>query len=164
VVIDPVVSTVTDIVVEPVHRSGLGRLVPMSLVITNGDAISLDCNSVGFESLPCAEETDYLPGGSGPAELQAFDAYFRPFVGIEDPSDPLAANASGVIVRDTPPRGTLELRKDQQWCAQSRPVGRVVGITTDKAWRINFVLLRERKHWMPRVHVVPFNRASGPIL
>ena len=65
VVIDPATSTVTGFVVEPLHRSGLGRLVPTSSVTIDSDAISIASSSACFEDFPSAEETDYTPGGSG---------------------------------------------------------------------------------------------------
>src|ERR1700678_1370677 len=43
VVIDPVAETVTHLVVEPEHRSGLGRLVPLELVDASAAEVQLRC-------------------------------------------------------------------------------------------------------------------------
>jgi hypothetical protein len=164
IVIEKATSRVTHVVVEPEHRSGLGRLVPTSLVNADTGSISIPYTSAQFNALPRAEEIEYLPGGSGAAELEAYDSYYKPFVGIEDASTPLAANASGVVLRDMPPKGTVELRPGQELRTTNGPVGRVKGVLTDDTWRINFLLLRERNRWIPRVAVVPFNQVSGPVV
>ena len=65
VVVDPVARELTHLVVEPAHRSGLGRLVPLDLVEAGADEVRLRCTLAEFEKLPAAEETDFLPGGSG---------------------------------------------------------------------------------------------------
>ncbi len=65
VVVDPVARAVTHIVVEPRHRSGLGRLVPLNLVGATGDRdkVVLGCTRAAFDRLEVAEETRFLTGG-----------------------------------------------------------------------------------------------------
>jgi hypothetical protein len=43
VVVDPVAGEVTHLVVEPEHRQGLGRLVPLALVEVRADGVRLGC-------------------------------------------------------------------------------------------------------------------------
>ena len=62
VVVNPVAQTVTHIVIEPKHRAGLGRLVPLDLLEDASDEIRLRCTLAEFETLPIAEEIQLLPG------------------------------------------------------------------------------------------------------
>src|ERR1700722_8107664 len=63
IVVNPVVREVTDLVVEPKHRAGLGRLVPLDLVRhADDDVVELACTLAEFEQLDFAEETHFLPG------------------------------------------------------------------------------------------------------
>ena len=47
VVVDPVARAVTHLVVEPKHRQGLGRLVPLDLVEDTTDGVLLRCTTAG---------------------------------------------------------------------------------------------------------------------
>jgi hypothetical protein len=59
VVLDPVARVVTHLVVEPEHRHGPGRLVPLGLVDATTGQIRLRCTMAEFENLEPAEETHY---------------------------------------------------------------------------------------------------------
>jgi hypothetical protein len=64
VVVDPVARTLTHIVVEPEHRGGAARLVPLELVESTSNEIRLRCTRSEFDKLEEAEETHFLPGAS----------------------------------------------------------------------------------------------------
>ena len=64
VVVDPLTRTVTHLVVEPKHRHGYGRLVPLDIVDATAGEIRLRCTLAEFERLDPAEETRFLPGTS----------------------------------------------------------------------------------------------------
>ena len=55
VVIDLLARVVTYLVVEPEHRSGLGRLVPLDLVQSVGTEVKLSCTKAGFDRLDRAD-------------------------------------------------------------------------------------------------------------
>ena len=65
VVVDPVARTVTHIVVEPKHRQGQGRLVPVRLVDASSREMRLRCSVSDFEELEFAEETHSCRGRRG---------------------------------------------------------------------------------------------------
>jgi hypothetical protein len=48
VVVDPLAHALTHLVVEPAHRLGLGRLVPLSLVDVSEGGIRLRCTMAEF--------------------------------------------------------------------------------------------------------------------
>jgi hypothetical protein len=70
VVVDRGTRTATHLVVEPRHRSGLARLVPLDHVDTTGGTIQLRYTEAEFKDLAAAEETvaEILPG-PGPVEV-----------------------------------------------------------------------------------------------
>ena len=102
VVVDPVARELTHLVVEPEHRSGLGRLVPLDKVEAGAGEIRLRYTLDEFEELPSAEETDFLPGGSGYDAYAAHEAYYWPYFGLEGGADPRLALASAVDPRHAP--------------------------------------------------------------
>src|SRR5208283_4580887 len=65
VVVDPLARAVTHLVVEPKHRHGAARLVPLDLVDATTGEIRLRCSLAEFEKLDPAEETRFLPGTPG---------------------------------------------------------------------------------------------------
>jgi len=65
VVVDPVARVLTHLVVEPKHRSGLGKLVPLDLVDATTGEVRLACTLAQFDKLEPAEETQFLPGTGG---------------------------------------------------------------------------------------------------
>jgi len=80
VVVDPVARKVTHLVVEPKHREGLGRLVPLDLVDSRGGEVQLRCSLAEFDKLDPAEETRFLPGNSdytgyGPEQVLSWPYY-----------------------------------------------------------------------------------------
>ena len=102
VVVDPVARALTHVVVEPEHRSGLGRLMPLGLVEQeSGGQLLLHCSRTAiFDTFQAAEETDFLPGGSGYGDYAAHEAYYWPYFGIEAGDDPSVTYASGVVTHD----------------------------------------------------------------
>ena len=74
VIIDPATETVTHLVIEPKHRLGVGRLVPLDLVDTTAGDIRLRCTVEEFGGLEPAQEAelvDDVTGGLGVGALNA---------------------------------------------------------------------------------------------
>ena len=65
VVVDPVKQEMTHLVVEPEHRAGLGRSRSPSSLHESSDGVRPLRIRDDFDNLPVAEETYFLPGGSG---------------------------------------------------------------------------------------------------
>jgi len=63
VIVDPVAH----LVVEPEHRRGLGRLVPLGLIDATSGKVRLSCTQAEFGKLEPAEGTRFIPGSSGNA-------------------------------------------------------------------------------------------------
>ncbi len=161
VVVDPVARSLTHLVVEPEHRAGLGRLVPLDRVASGADGVALRCTLEEFDALPHAEENDFLPGGSGYADYEAHEAYYWPYFGIEGGPDPLAANASGIVTHDTLPPGEVGVRRGDRVHATDGEIGKVEGLVVDTdAGHVTHVLLQEGHLWGRKDVAIPIGNVT----
>jgi hypothetical protein len=158
VVVDPVARAVTHVVVEPEHRSGLARLVALHLIEpgTDAEAIRLRIALDEFEELPHAEETYFLPGGSGESAYEAHELYYWPYFGLTGGIQPYAPDASGLVTRDTIPAGEVEVRRDDRVHASDGEIGKVEGLVVEPAnGHVTHVLLQEGHLWGRKQVAIP---------
>jgi sporulation protein YlmC with PRC-barrel domain len=162
VVVDPVARAVTHLVVEPEHRSGLGRLVPLAQVETSREGLRLRCTADQLRALPLAEETDFLPGGSGYEDYEAHEAFFWPYFGLEGGGSPLVTNASGVVTRDALPPGEVGVRRGERVHATDGEIGKVEGLVVDpERGLVTHVLLQEGHFWGRKQVAIPIDDVTG---
>lgn len=148
VVVDPIARALTHLVIEPEHRAGLGRLVPLDRVESGADGVQLRYTLDEFYALPNAEENDFLPGGSGYADYAAHEAYYWPYFGIEGGPDPAVANASAIVTHDTLPPGEIGMRRGDPVHATDGEIGKVEGLVIGtKGGHVTHVLLQEGHLW-----------------
>jgi sporulation protein YlmC with PRC-barrel domain len=150
VVVDPVAKAVTHLVVEPKHRSGLGRLVPLDLVDA-GEAgageLRLRCTRAEFDHLAGAEETHFLPGSEGYPGYEDDQVLSWPYYG---------GNVSPPVTVDTLPAGEVAVRRGQRVHATDGPIGQVQGLVIDTASRhVTHVLLQEGHLWGRKGVAIP---------
>jgi sporulation protein YlmC with PRC-barrel domain len=158
VVVDPVAQTLTHLVVEPVHRAGLGRLVSRHLVVPGTDAgsVQLGISLVEFDALPRAEETDFLPGGSGSDAYAAHELYYWPYYGLAGGVDPYSTLASGIVTKDTIPAGEVEVRRGDRVHASDGEIGKVEGLVIEpEGGHVTHVLLQEGHLWGRKEVAIP---------
>ncbi len=161
VVVDPVARELTHLVVEPEHRSGLGRLVPLDKVEAGAGEIRLRYTLDEFEELPSAEETDFLPGGSGYDAYAAHEAYYWPYFGLEGGADPRLALASAVETRDTLPPGEIGVRRGDAVHATDGEIGKVEGLVVDSGGgHVTHVLLQEGHLWGRKQVAIPIDEVE----
>jgi sporulation protein YlmC with PRC-barrel domain len=162
VVVDPVARALTHLVIEPEHRSGLGRLVPLDTVEAGTDDVRLRCTLAEFEKLPAAEETDFLPGGSGYDAYAAHEAYYWPYFGLEGGADPSLALASAVETRDMLPPGEIGVRRGETVHASDGEIGRVEGFVVDSSQgHVTHVLLQEGHLWGRKEVAIPIGKVEN---
>ncbi len=161
VVVDPVARDVTHLVIEPEHRSGLARLVPLSLVDASGEGVQVRCTRAEFDDLPPAEETDFLPGGSGYESYAQHEAYYWPYFGLEGGADPLMANASAMVTRDTLPPGEVGVRRGERVHATDGEIGKVEGLVVEPVQgHVTHVLLQEGHLWGRKQVAIPIGAVT----
>lgn len=153
VVVDPVARAVTHLVVEPKHRQGLGRLVPVEMAAGDADELRLSCTTEEFEQLPRAEETQFLPAAGGGLGYGAGEAVNWPYYGLGIGGAGMsmggvgmvgAANAIQPIVYDRVPVGEVQVRRGDKVHAADGDIGSVQGLVIfGEDHHVTHVLLQE---------------------
>ena len=150
VVLDPVARTVTHLVVEPKHRTGLARLVPIGIVDETANDLRLRCSTAEFEKLPGAEETEFLPGQAG-----------LPYYGLGVDMGIGVGNTIEPIVYDRIPMGEVEVRRGEQVHATDGTIGKVQGLVIDPAdHHVTHVLLQEGHLWGRKQVAIPIKAVT----
>jgi sporulation protein YlmC with PRC-barrel domain len=159
VVVDPVARAVTHLVVEPRHRQGAGRLVPLDLVEATAGHIRLSCTLAEFENLDHAEETQFLPGSTGfqsyPQDAVREFAYYG-----------LGALGTGfgpdqTVTYETVPLGEVAVRRGDQVFATDGSIGHVQGLVVDPRSRhVTHVLLQEGHLWGRKEVAIPIGAVT----
>ena len=161
VVVDPVARAVTHLVVEPKHRRGLGRLVPLDLVDTTTATVRLRCTVAEFESLAFAEETQFLPrsgryAGYGPGQWLSW-----PYFGLGGGLDLRTGNSSQPVINDKVPLGEVAVRRGEQVHATDGAIGRVQGLVIDPGdHHVTHVLLQEGHLWGRKEVAIPISAVT----
>lgn len=145
-VVDPVARRVTDLAVEPKHRQGLARLVPVELAVPRSSGITLNCTRAEFERFDPAEETQFVPGTRGFEVYGADQVLSWPYYQLGDTvMDPdVEGKVSETVTVDTVPAGEVAVRRGAQVHATDGAIGMVEGLVIDAASRhVTHVLLQE---------------------
>ncbi len=158
VVIDPLDRVVTHLVVEPKHRQGLGRLVPLDLVESSTGGVRIRCTMAEFEKLDHAEETQFLPGSGGHADYEAGQALSQPYYGLAD----TIGDVPEAVTYDTVPLGEVAVRRGDQVHATDGPIGSVEGLVIDpRSHYVTHVLLQEGHLWGRKEVAIPITVVIG---
>jgi sporulation protein YlmC with PRC-barrel domain len=165
VVVDPVAKSVTHLAVEPAHRHGLARLVPVQLAGASAtDSIALDCTLAEFEALDPAEETLFVPGSAGyerygPEQVLSWP-YYRLGDAVMFPDD--EGKVSETVTTDAVPHGEVAVQRGVHVHASDGPVGRVEGLVIDTSSdRVTHVLLQEGHLWGRKQVAIPIGAVTA---
>jgi len=161
VVVDPVAGIVTHLVVEPKHRRGPGRLVPLDLVDATTVTVRLSCDLAAFADLEEAEETQFLPGpaaygGYGMGKLLSWPYYGLGSGGMSRGRLGGGGPVYQAVTYDKVPLGEVAVRRGERVHATDGDIGRVEGLVVDPADRqVTHVLLQEGHLWGRRQVAIP---------
>jgi sporulation protein YlmC with PRC-barrel domain len=145
VIIDPATETVTHLVIEPKHRLGVGRLVPLDLVDTTAGDIRLRCTVEEFGTLEAAQETELVDDVTGVLTAP---------MGITSPVPP--------ILQDVVPLGEADVARGEPVHALDGEIGRVQGLLVDPDdHRVTHVLLQEGHLWGRKKVSIPVSAVTG---
>jgi len=167
VVVDPVARAVTHLVVEPEHRQGLGRLVPLDLVEDTTDGVLLHCTIAQFDDLDSAEDTQFVPGSAGYAAYGPEQVVAWPYYGLAGTAmtpgiDPNLVRSSPTVTYDTIPLGEVEVRRGEPVHATDGSIGHVQGLVVDPRNRhVTHVLLQEGHVWGRKEVAIPIGAVAG---
>ncbi len=178
VVVDPVARALAHLVVDPQHRVGAGRLVPIELVESSvASEIRLRCTRAQFDELPDAEETRFLPGTSGGYGYGPGQVVSLPYFGLGGMGlgmggvGALGMGGAGLggmdagphaVVSDRVPVGEVAVRRGDPVAASDGEIGRVAGLVIDPSdHHVTHVLLDEGHLWGHKRVAIPIGAVAG---
>jgi sporulation protein YlmC with PRC-barrel domain len=150
IIVNPVTRQVTHLAVDPTHRQGLGRLVPVDLVDATTGQIRLRCPLAEFQTLRLAQETeggpDLDPTGHGHPDDTPNKVNWV-FVGgsvIMQPGARGEPKAPQQVTVDYVPEGEVEVHSELTVCATDGDIGQVQGLVVEPGGHhVTHVLLQE---------------------
>jgi len=158
VVVDPVARVVTHLVIEPRHRVGIGRLVPLDLVDATTGVVRLRCKSADFEKLERAEEIRFLPGSGAYEGYSPEQVLSWPYYGL---GGGLAVGSAQPQIVDKIPLGEVDVRRGQPVHATDGEIGRVQGLVVDRSdHHVTHVLLQEGHLWGRKEVAIPIGAVA----
>ncbi len=155
VVLDPVARAITHVIVEPKHRPGQGRLVPVDIVDAGAKELRLACSAIEFDELEYAEETHFLSAGGEDLGYADGEVLAWPYYGAGSaaggvPEGPRAYFSSRV------PAADVEVRRGESVHAVDGDIGRVHGLVIDPSdYQVTHVLLAEGHLWGKKEIAIP---------
>lgn len=156
VVVDPIARKVTHLVVEPKHRQGLGKLVPLDLVESSSDEVNLACSLEQFGALPGAEETDYLAGSDDFMGYGANEVFPLPYYGLG------ASVPPQLITYDKLPLGEVAVRRGDSVHATDGEIGRVQGLVIEPSdGHVTHILLQDGHFWGREEIAIPISAVAS---
>jgi sporulation protein YlmC with PRC-barrel domain len=168
VVVDPVAEAITHLVVEPKHRQGLGRLVPIDVVDATPNDVRIRCTTAEFEQLDSAEETQFLPGSRSYAGYGPGQALSWPYYGLGGGIGMVGGLGLGVgnvpqaVTCETLPLGEVTVSRGEQVHATDGDIGRVHGLVINAHnHHVTHVLLQEGHLWGRKEVAIPIGAVTG---
>jgi sporulation protein YlmC with PRC-barrel domain len=167
-IVDPVAEKVTHLVVEPEHRPGPSRLVPLDLVDGAAGEIRLHCTMAEFEKLGPAEEDQFIPATNGLGQVG-----YWPYYGLVGGMGVGGLGLGGTmgvgggipaqtVIRDTVPPGEVDVRRGEPVHATDGDIGRVQGLVIDPgSGHVTHVLLQEGHLWGRKEVAIPISAVAG---
>ena len=149
-IIDPATETVTHLVIQPKHRLGVGRLVPLDLVDTTAGDIRLRCTVDEFCELEPAQETELIDDVTAGLGIGGLNAP----MGVVSPVQ--------TILEDVVPLGEADIDRGDPVHALDGEIGRVHGLLVDPHdHRVTHVLLEEGHLWGRKKVSIPASAVIG---
>jgi len=150
IIVNPVAREVTHLAVDPKHRQGPGRLVPVDLVDATTGQIRLRCPLAEFQTLRLAQETeggpDLDPTGHGHPDNAPNKVNWVVVGGsvIMQPGGRGEPEAPQQVTVDHVPEGEVEVHRELTVRATDGDIGQVQGLVVEPGGHhVTHVLLQE---------------------
>jgi sporulation protein YlmC with PRC-barrel domain len=166
VIVNPVSREVTHLVVDPNHRHGPGRLVPVDLVDATTGQIRLRCTLAEFQALRPAEETEFVPnldptGHPDRAPNQVNRLTLYPFAWTHVARDPGEPEAPQEVTVDSVPWGEVEVHRGLTVLATDGEIGQVQGLVVEPGGHhVTHVLLQKGHMWGHKEVAIPIGAVT----
>jgi sporulation protein YlmC with PRC-barrel domain len=166
VVVDPVASAVTHLVIQADRHLESGRLVPVDLVATLSPGISLRCTRAEFDQLDSAEESDFLPDYGGYQQYKPDEVLAWPYFGLGTNMrlggmEMGYSRSSEPVVYDTVPLGEVDIHRGEAVRASDGEIGQVHGLVIDpRNHQVTHVLVQEGHLWGRKQVAIPIKAVT----
>jgi len=147
-ILDPDFRTITHLIIEHKYEIGSGRLVPIDLVGTTGDEITLRCTLAEFDQLDPAEEVEL-------AEGLDYGNFGSMGIGMG------VGHPMPTIVSDNVPAGGAEVARHDHVHALDGEIGKVKGFAVDAGHKVTHVLLQEGHLWGRKEVAIPVSAVTA---
>ena len=150
IIVNPAAREVTHLAVDPKHRHGPGRLVPVDLVDATTGQIRLRCTLAEFQTLRPAQETESVPDldptGHGHPDNAPDKVNWAIVDGavIMQPSRPGGPEAPQQVTVDYIPSGGVDIHRELTVRATDGDMGQVQGLVVEPGGhQVTHVLLQK---------------------
>jgi hypothetical protein len=143
IIVNPVAREVTHLVVDPKHRQGPGRLVPVDVADATTGQIQLRCTLTEFQAFRPAEETESVPDLDPTGHPDGDPNRVR-----RSPMNPryqvLRPEASQDVTVDSVPSGEVEVHRELTVLATDGEIGQIEGLVVEPSGHhVTHLLLRK---------------------
>jgi sporulation protein YlmC with PRC-barrel domain len=163
IIVNPVAREVTHLVVDPKHRNGPGRLVPIDLVDATTGQIRLRCTLAEFQTLRPAEETESVPDldPTGHAHARAQKPLHLGLDVVWAGRDPDKPEAPQEVTVDSVPFGEVEVHRELTVLATDGEIGQVQGLVVESSGQhVTHVLLHKGHMWGHKEVAIPISAVT----
>ena len=161
IIVNPATREVTHLAVDPKHRHGPGRLVPVDLADATTGQIRFRCTLAEFQALRSAKETEAVPDldPTGHASIAASQMNWFTWGHVARGSG--QAGAPQEVTVDSVPSGEVDVRRDLTVCATDGEIGQVQGLVVEPGGHhVTHVLLQEGHLWGRREVAIPIGAVT----
>ncbi len=156
IIVNPAAREVTHLVVDPKHRHGAGRLVPVDLVDATTGQIRVRCTLAEFQALRPAEETESVRDLDPTGQSDYSPNQGNMWVWMHVARDPGQAEAPQAVTVDSVPSGEVDVRRGLTVCATDGEIGQVQGLVVEPGGHhVTHVLLQEGHMWGRKEVAIP---------
>ena len=169
VIIDPIAGKLSHLIIEPRRHHGLGKLVPVESVESDGNPIRLSCTTAAFEQFDDAEEAHFEQPTDASLGYAAGEAYQLPYYGVGIVGG-MGAGPMGAVgepaapqaeISDRVPTGEVEVRRGDPVHASDGFIGKVKGLVVDPADNhVTHVLLAEGHFFGHKNVAIPIGKTA----
>jgi sporulation protein YlmC with PRC-barrel domain len=168
IIVNPAGREVTHLVVDPKHRRGPGRLVPVDLADATTGQIRLGCTLAEFRTLQPAQETESVPdldptgyqGSSSSNQVKWRLSAIGPWP-TRDARDPGGPEATQQVTVDSVPSGAVDIRRELTVCATDGEIGQVQGLIVEPGGhQVPHMLLQEGRMWGRKEVAIPIGAVA----
>jgi len=163
IIVNPVTREVTHLAVDPKHRRGPGRLVPVDLVDAATGQIRLRCTLAEFQTLRPAQETESVrdldpTGHPDDTSNKVNWAVVGGAVVMQPRGEPEAPHQVSV---DYVPSGAVDIRRELTVRATDDDIGQVQGLLVDPGGhQVTHVLLQAGHLRSRKVVAIPIGAVT----